>query len=497
MERKAYCQGKPLEVGTEPVLLLDDAYVEDRWGVQRYLNVPHKCPQNPLILADQPWEDRVVQPSVLYDDQAGLFRMWYTVLDQSAWRHQFQLKDWSYEKHGMPYFPCYAESRDGIHWDKPLLDDKPYQKFSKTNIVMTGHQKIQGTRVTWNHPSTGQKGRFMMTYKDNLPKAWSSLCLAYSDDGIHWRPDPANPIKTGVRDTRHNIVFDEKRQRWLLFTRPMCFAGVVGIPGGPTGQNFKRRVAVAVGKTPQSFDFPRNVIWPDEHDQPDFDNMTVERLGNHFLGFLTQMGPPPKKETRVHLAFSHDGLHWQQLPERTPLIGRGSEDDFDAGQASNAGNIVTVKDKTYLYYSGARRGQDSWDNLHGIGRVEMHRERFVAQMGHCDGGFLLTREVVVAAEELVVNMTLANGYNTAPELSLRTPAFAAEILAFPQDGASPKPVAGYTLAECTAVPTEMIEYTITWKEKQDLSELVGKPVFIRFYLKNVGLYSFRFRETAE
>ncbi len=496
MERNSYCLGGPLTVVTDPILLLDDTYVEDRWGVQRRLNIPRKCPSNPLLVPDQPWEDGIGQPSVLYDAEAGLFRMWYTVVDRDAHKHQFKLKDWSFEKHGFPYFPAYAESQDGINWSKPLFDDKPYRHFPKTNVVMSGIQKVQACRVTWNHPSTGQPGRFMMTYKDNLSEEWGVLCLAYSDDGVHWRNDPTNPAMTGLRDTWHNMIFDEKRDRWLLFTRPICFAGVPDYPGGPDEHNFKRRVAVAVGDTPQSFGQPRVVMWPDECDQPDFDHMIVVRQGHHFLGFLGQMGPPPEQAFWQHLAFSEDGLHWQQLPDRPPLIDHGGPHEFDRGSTSSVGGVVTVGDMSYLYYRGGTRGQGGGENRQfGIGRVELERDRFVVQMGQNDGGFLLTREIIVPAGELVVNMTLAG--ESSGSSNLRPPEFAAEVLAFQEDGGPPKPVAGFTCAECVTEPRDSIEHVVAWKEKKNLNELIGRPVFVRFFLRNVGLYSIRFRESPE
>ena len=56
------------------------------------------------------------------------------------------------------------------------------------------------------------------------------------------------------------------------------------------------------------------------------------------------------------------------------------------------------------------------------------------------------------------------------------------------------PIPGYTLAECTTRPADLLDHRVTWKDKPDLAELVGRPVFIRFYLKNCGLYALRFRE---
>jgi len=496
IDRPAYCRGKPLVVGTETVLLLDDAYVEDRWGVRRALNIPHKDPRNPVLMPDMPWEDSVGSPNVMYDEEAGLFRMWYLVMDRDAWMHQFRFKDWSAEKHGYPYFVSYAESRDGVRWDKPLLEGKPYKGHAKTNVLITGRQKAQAPRVTPNHPSTGQPGRFLMTYKDNLAQGKGCLCLAYSDDGLTWREDPANPVFVGLRDTWQNMVHDPKTGRWLMYTRPMLYAGVPDVPGGPTEHNYKRRVAVMVGDTPQTLGFARNVLWPDEHDEPDFDHMIVERVGNHFLGFLGQMSAPPHQAFRLHLAFSSDGLRWQQLPDRTPVLGRGGPDAFDSGSTASCGGIVPVGDAWLLYYRGSRRGQGSRDNVYGIGRAQVLRGRFVAQMGAHAGGFLLTREMIVGGPELIVNATTANAYNSDPATATAPPEFAAEVLAFTQGERVPRTVPGYGLADCNTEAVDMIDHKVTWQGKPDLAELVGKPVFIRFYLKNAGLYSLRFGEKA-
>ena len=489
----AYYQGAPLEAGLEPVLLLDGNTVEDRWGVRRVLNPPIKDPRNPVLMPDLPWEDSVHAPNVLYDDEAGLFRMWYGATDWNAWMHQFRFRDWAAERHGHPYFVCYAESSDGVRWVKPRLAGRPYLQHATTNVVVTGHEKAQAARVLWNPPGTGQPGRFLMTYKDNRPEGYGALCLAYSDDGLDWREDPANPLYVGLRDTWQNMVLDPARKRWLMFTRPEVGAGTPGVPGGPSG-HFVRRVAVMIGDTPASFRAPRTVLWPEEVDAPDFDHMVVVRVGSHFLGFLGQMGPVPNMEFTLHLAFSGDGLRWSQLPTREPYIPHGGPDAFDSGSTSQAGGIVTVGRRNYIYHCGARRGQGSGgrNNVAGIGRVEFLRDRYIAQMGAPTGGFLLTRETVVAASALIVNTTVANGYNSDPATATVPPEFAVEALAVGGDERVPRPVPGYTLAECNTQAVDLVDYNVTWKDKQDLAELVGKPVFLRFYLKNAGIYSFRF-----
>jgi hypothetical protein len=515
MNLEEYCQGRPLEVGTENVLFIDDATVEDRWGVRRVINRPLKDPRNPVLMADAPWEDGVGAPNVIYDPEEGIFRMWYTAVDWDAWMHQFRFKDWRAEAHGYPYFMCYAESKDGVRWKKPRLEGHPYLKHDKTNVLVTGHQKAQASRVMWNPLSTERDERFLLTYKDNRPDAHGAFCLAYSDDGIEWQEDERNPVYVALQDTWQNMVYDPRRERWLLFDRPRTYAGVRGVPGGPTEGNYKRRVAVHIGQTPYDFGEPRVLLWPEEVDDHDFDHMVVSRRGNHFIGFIGQMGPPPKMEFNLHLAFSGDGLHWRQLPDRPVYLPHGNSGEFDCGSTSSAGGVVDRGRENFIYYRGSRhgQGQGNRNNVTGIGRAQFLRDRFAAQMGEHAGGFLLTREMVVGAPELVVNTTVADGYNTNPSAATVPAEFAVEIVRTEEystkrfreecHGGGPVPgythpqaVPGYTLEECTTRAVDLTEHVVRWEEKADLSELVGQPVFIRFYLKNCGIYSLRFREPA-
>jgi hypothetical protein len=189
-------------------------------------------------------------------------------------------------------------------------------------------------------------------------------------------------------------------------------------------------------------------------------------------------------------------LHWNQLPGRAPYIPHGGADAFDSGSTSSAGSIVTMGDTSFFYYTGSRFGQSqsNRNNVSGLGRAEFKRERFAAQMGRYTGGFLLTRELIVGASELYVNTTVADGYRGDVDHATVPPEFACEIVQTPEDGGAPRPVPGYTLADCTTLAVDLVENRVTWKGHADLAGLVGQRVLIRFYLKNCGVYSLRFRE---
>lgn len=484
---ETYLAGKPIDLGGRAGLLLDGALVEDRWNLTRVMNAPLKHPRNPVMIEDRPWEvGGVKRPDVLWDAEAGLFRMWYTVAPMSLETETMLRRAgmWT-EEIGQSRVVAYAESRDGVNWEKPAV--RRYAGHQGTNIVMDGeHRAAASVRVTYNHPSTGQPGKFLMSYADWHPGLGRSLYLAYSDDGTHWRRDPGNPVYSPVIDTTHNLCYDEENGRWFMYTRPLVKAGHLEHRQSLLGvkTNISRRAAVAVGDTPHSLGPIRGLKWPDEAEASDYDDFLVTRVGSHYLSCISGMYDRPYFYSDVFLGFSFDGLHWDRLPENPPLIPRGPEGAFDAGQAQTVKSIVQRGDLHYLYYAGTPYAQKVSGNETHIGLARLPRHRFIAQMAPAEGGYLLTRQVRVSHPRLLVNMTLEATSGTAA-------AFAAEVLVFESNGTA-KAVEGYTFADCTTRASDALDVPVTWRDHKDLSRLVGEAVMIRFYLKEAGLYAFQF-----
>ena len=118
---------------------------------------------------------------------------------------------------------------------------------------------------------------------------------------------------------------------------------------------------------------------------------------------------------------------------------------------SAAGALVTVGDTSYIYYRGSRRGQSqgSRNNQSGIGRAQFVRDRFVAQMGAHTGGFLLTREMVVAdvtgdahrvtgsARTTYRERTIGSGPKQGQRIPVETPTHIASVLDFASGPVAP------------------------------------------------------------
>ena len=88
------------------------------------------------------------------------------------------------------------------------------------------------------------------------------------------------------------------------------------------------------------------------------------------------------------------------------------------------------------------------------------------------GGTLTTRPVIFKGKHLFVNVDCPQG-----ELK-------AEVL--DKDG---KPIKPFSLENCKPISCDKTLAAVTWKEA-DLSTLSGKPVRVRFHVKNGSIYSF-------
>jgi len=57
-----------------------------------------------------------------------------------------------------------------------------------------------------------------------------------------------------------------------------------------------------------------------------------------------------------------------------------------------------------------------------------------------------------------------------------------------------RPLEGYALADCPEIFGDSLEQVVHWKSGSDVARLAGRPLRLRFVLKDADLYALRFRE---
>jgi len=451
----------PIDVGRQ--LFVDDFLVE-KTTLRRTFHQARPHPANPVLKPDRPWERQgrmpcamVFSDGVWYDPQDQVFKMWYMG--------------------GYVASTCYAFSRDGIHWEKPALDVEP-----GTNVVV--RQWRDSSTVWLDHHDPDPKRRWKMFAVTTPPgvRGWA-ITLRTSPDGIHWTPVIATSPSIGDRTT---VFFNPFRNVWVFSLR-------IGFHGRARAYREHADVVAGMSWRPEEVS-----LWVEadrldpHHPKPEYsqiepqlynlDAMSYESL---MIGLFSIWQWPGSrdvpKRNEILLGFSRDGFHWYR-PDRRPFIGvNESEGAWNWGNVQSAGGgCLVVGDQLYFYYSGRARKDSRWQNDCSTGMATLRRDGFASMDAGQEEGTLTTRPVRFRGNHLMVNVDAAQG-----EL-------AAEIL--DQDGRVVEP---FSRANCLSIRTNATLTPVKWKGADDLSAVAGKPVRLRFYLRNGSLYAFWVSPTAD
>jgi hypothetical protein len=110
-------------------------------------------------------------------------------------------------------------------------------------------------------------------------------------------------------------------------------------------------------------------------------------------------------------------------------------------------------------------------------RSTLRLDGFVSAQAPATGGELITKPLIFAGAALSINFETGGPGELKVEIQNL-------------DGS---PVPGYALADCFPIFGDHIDFPVSWKGKgTDVSTLAGKPVRIRFALKDADLYAFQF-----
>ena len=152
----------------------------------------------PVMVSEYPWEGfSVMNPCVLYDE--GKFKMWYASGETIE-----------------PNVLAYAESDDGIHWKKSIINPI----FTKEEGNIYEQDRVGGCQVI----KTDDMG-YLMFYIGYETVEKAQICMAHSDNGItQWKKSSLNPIvtpDTGAWDAdacyKPSFLWNEEEEKWMLW----------------------------------------------------------------------------------------------------------------------------------------------------------------------------------------------------------------------------------------------------------------------------------------
>jgi hypothetical protein len=388
--------------------------------VKRTVETAQKFSGNPVLWPEETWEPEMATTygSVIRDGDK--FKMWY--------------------KSGMGV--GYAESADGIRWNKLRLDLTPING-ERSNILFTKKSKTEGPddlpyfyELFGVHrddrdpdPARRYKMGFLdidWKYKGPDGDPWHKgqrrgLGVAASGDGIHWKL-VNNWATESIVDGATHWMWDEPRARWVLYGRTRKPTPEV-VEAWKTNAWFKNWFsgrAVARVESPDflSWNFTKPDTAPvaltaDRGDKPGTEiySMKVFPYEGIYIGLVQIFHATPDDSTLdVQLAVSYDSVHFTRVGDRDvfiPLGAIGSWDRFNLSLANN--DPISVGDELRFYYGGRMyrhvpyNGPDKGSEKSGIGFATIQRDRFVALEASFDGGELATKPVKLKNSALHLN----------------------------------------------------------------------------------------------
>jgi hypothetical protein len=460
-----------LDLGSRRELFVDRFLIERLTGAE--LRLYHPQPAGVVFRFDRPWE--------------GVVSGYVTVLQDGADYHLYyrgrpttSRQDASKEAQEVT---CYAHSHDGINWIRPNLGLFDVSGTRSNNVVL-----VEPKNVTHNlcpfldtRPGVPASERFKAVGGTGSQGLFGFL----SADGIHWRPAQAAPLITqGAFDSQNVVFWSATEGRYVCYFR--------------TWRNNARWVSRATSPDFLNWSQPVDMEFGDAPAEHIYINQTQPyfRAPHIYLATAVRFNPGRR-------ALTEDQVTALELDHPRNYAGLKSDSSDAILMSSRGGNHY---DRTFLE-SFIRPGTDlrNWvarANYPALGIVptgpaelsiyvvrhygqpSIHLERltlrtdgFASVHAPYQGAELATKPCRFAGKELELNVATSAAGGIRVEL---------------QDPQG-RPLAGYSLADCPELIGDQLDRTVAWKQGADLSPLAGKPVKLRFVMKDAELFSLRFR----
>lgn len=443
-----------VDLGSRLELFVDDALIEKARGVSLKLHTPQ--PQEKIISFNKPWEGQEsAYASVLQD--GDVYRLYYRsgpAVD-------------GVERTAM------IESRDGRKWTRPKLGLCEFRGSTDNNLVWDGYGNHCFAPFIDLNPQAKKSERYKAI-------AGCPPAAFVSPDGLHWKQvSKPGVIRQGAFDSLNLAFWDTVQEQYVAYVRvwhdgsqavhnDFIGARSIGRAISPDFKTWSDTTEIDYGNSPREHLYT-NAVTP------------YYRAPHLYLGFPKRFMEDRKRiaeyrEPGISEAVfmsSRDGLHFdRRFMEAMIRPGRDRDNWTDRSMMVAWGMLQTAPDELSLYYSEHYRHPGS-----RLRRGTLRLDGFVSVNAPFAGGQLLTKPFTFEGSELVLN------YATAAAGSLQV-----EI----QDEQG-KALPGFALKDCPVIYGDEIEGVIEWQRGSAVSALVGRPIRLRFVLKDADLYSLRFR----
>jgi len=529
-----------LQIGERKQFFFDNVVVESVQNLTRRLHSPRKEGHAPLIRRDKPWEQVTYfvcsSWRVIRDPLDHKFKCWY---------EDWQMHDTARLKENMSfhdprYFPSrylFAQSEDGIHWEKPELDVHT-EGGHRTNIVLGDIGLLKGAidgvdpgptldPTSWNRDlkikeaigsvhsgyvfldplEQDSEHRFKIMFNHRWPDL-NRYEIASSPDGIHWKLWDKLP-SFGPRDSRlgdvATISFDMDARTYVINTRHPFMGTTHSDPQAPVLPHFmspyrpddpernnKRRIFQARSADLIHWSEPEPIVVPDDavdNLDDNFYGMKQYDLGGMWVGFL-DVFHNVSNTTDVQLLYSRNGRDFHRAGPVGPWLPTGGPGSWDQFMVNTYGGPVAVDDELYIYHGGARNHHDWWIMGKKEG-LDVPEATDMSQVGYALGlaRMKMDRFVSLSANQVREGLLITRALsNLGGRLIINAHCHAGgyvKVEAAHLDGTMIK---GLERDACIPFSGDDTAHEIAWKAQSRLPEGWLK---LHFYIRDAELYTFQ------
>ena len=475
---------QPIDVGSDRQLFVDRYLIDSAEGVDLELHSPQSA--GTAIVTDAPWEGSTCDYHTVLKD-GDVYRMYYRGTSHDGYQIESLMEPDETKVPLHADLTSYAESTDGITWTKPSLGIFEFEGSTDNSIVWM-EPGVDLVPFVDGNPEAKPDERYKAIVRERVDGKETLKALA-SADGVHWRRMRDKPILDDPPFDTQNLPFwDPWREEYVIYVRGKHGAG--GFTHGRASEGAGRK-SVRWIRRGTSKDFLNwTALEPIDTGDAPIEHMYTNgttpylRAPGVYLAFPRRFVPEQTRHADAHwpgvadpiFMSSRDGIHW----DRTFLesfIRPGPDPRNWMSRASLVSNgIVQTGEKELSLY--VLRNRD-FPTCH-FERMTLRLDGFVSASAGYGGGEMVTPPLVFEGDELELNYsTSAAGYVSV------------EV----QDGDG-NAQAGLSLADCGEIIGDETDGVVRWSGDADLGALSGKPVRLRFALKDADVYSFRFRRAG-
>lgn len=478
------CADSSIEIGSRREIFVDTHFIDRLDGCRLQLHRPQ--PAEIVLRHDRPWERRLHYAlNVHYDGE--LYRMYYSAGNVL----------------------CYAESRDGIHFNKPHLGLVKRDGSKLNNLVGTtaGELIVPADEplpeaFLDTRPDVPENERFKIYALLHEDRSGAEMSGWVSENGWSYRQvRPGRIFKAdvyGAFDGWDTMFWSPAEKCYVTYFRYYkLLDGDKGIRSVArmTSKDFLNWTPVTKMTFGDLGEMPPHHIY-NNHTEPYYraphiylatptrlmqdrraltDNQ-VEKA-NFNVSYEAESGREALYRDIADTALfsTRSGTTHYDLTFREALVrpGLGPENWVNRSNFAVRGIVPTGNNEMSFYINRHARQKSAH-----VRRYRIRVDGLGSIHAPFAGGEMISKPFTFWGRELELN------YATSAAGSIRV-----EI----QDSKTGKPLSGYEIANSEEIVGDNVERVVHWRGDSDVSGMAGEEVRLRVILKDADLYSLRFR----